>query len=315
MIEPVSLRMSSRDVGDKSGAPEGSDQSIEARLAAQMESIILARLATDRLVLPALPAAALNCIRLLKDPELSLKAAASVIEQDPVLTASLIRQANSAAFATREPVKSVLASVTKIGTARLKTFLFEASANQLFESRDERIARSCRALWEHSVAVGILAKDVVAFANAGDPDDAYLGGLLHDVGKPIVAGLLLQAERTATQQNAHAGWIDSVRWMRVIASAHRKVGIALAGKWDLPETVARCVQSCDDYDASNRLSAVNAVRFANALAKREGIYLGTVDAADNDALIMIGCSLLGLDSAVIDRLVKDLHARVGRHLS
>ncbi len=174
-------------VGDKSGSAEPADQSVEGRLAAQMETIILTRLAADRLVLPALPAAALKCIRLLKDPELSLKTAATAIEQDPVLTASLIRLTNSAAMATREPVKSVLSAVTKMGTGKLKTFLFEASANQLFESRDERIARSCRALWEHSVAVAMLAKDVVAFANAGDPDDAYLGGLLHDVGKPVVA--------------------------------------------------------------------------------------------------------------------------------
>jgi HD-like signal output (HDOD) protein len=65
-----------------------------------------------------------------------------VIEQDPVLAAGLIRLANSAAFATREPVRSVLSSVTKMGIAKLKTFLFEASANQLFESRDERIATS-----------------------------------------------------------------------------------------------------------------------------------------------------------------------------
>jgi putative nucleotidyltransferase with HDIG domain len=307
--------MSSMNVGDKSGSAAATDQSVEGRLAAQMESIILTRLAADRLVLPALPAAALKCIRLLKDPDLSLKTAAAAIEHDPVLTASLIRLCNSAALATREPVRSVLAAVTKLGTTKLKTFLFEASANQLFESRDERIARGCRALWEHSVAVAILAKDVVAFANAGDPDDAYLGGLLHDVGKPVVASLMLQAERAATHQKAHAGWIDSARWTRVIASAHRKVGIAIASKWELPETVARCVQSCDDYDATNRLSPVNAVRFANALAKREGIYLGNVDASDNDALIMIGCSLLGLDSSVVDRLVKELHTRVGRHLT
>jgi len=93
------------------------------------------------------------------------------------------------------------------------------------------------------------------------------------------------------------------------------VGIAIAKKWELPETVGKCVQSCDDYDAANRLSAVNAVRFANALAKREGIYLGNVDASDNDALIMIGCSLLGLDSSVVDRLTKDLRERVGRHVT
>ena len=291
------------------------DQSVEGRLAAQMESIILARLATDRLVVPALPAAALKCIRLLKDPEFSLRSVAGLMEQDPVLAAQLIRLANAAAYASLEPVKTVLGAVTKLGANQLKTFLFEVSANQLFESRDERIARSCRAVWEHSLAVALLAKDVAAFANAGDTDAAYLGGLLHDVGKPIVASMLLQAERSVTQQNARGGWIDSARWSRVIASVHRKVGVALARKWDLPEAVAKCVETCDDYDSVDRLSVVNAVRFANALAKREGFYLGEVDQQDNDALIMIGCSLLGIDSTIAARLTKDLPQRIGRQLT
>jgi putative nucleotidyltransferase with HDIG domain len=302
--------------GDDRGTGGGSDdQSVEARLATQMETIILARLATDRLVVPALPAAALKCIRLLKEPELSLRTAATMIEQDPVLAAQLIRLGNAAAHATREPVKSVLAAVTKLGTTQLKTFLFEASANQLFESRDERIARSCRAVWEHSLAVALLAKDVAAYANAGDSDAAYLGGLLHDVGKPIVASLLLQAERTVTQQKARAGWIDSARWTRVISRVHRQVGVALARKWDLPDVVTKCIETCDDYDVADRLSVVNSVRFSNALAKREGFYLGEVDQSDNDALIMIGCSLLGIDIAVTARLTKDLGQRIGRQLS
>jgi putative nucleotidyltransferase with HDIG domain len=291
------------------------DKSVEARLAAQMESIILARLAADRLVVPAMPAAALKCIRLLKDPDFSLRHAAGVLEQDPLLAAQLIRQANAAAYASLQPVKTVLAAVTKIGATQLKNFLFESSANQLFESRDERIARSCRAVWEHSLAVALLAKDVSAFANAGDTDAAYLGGLLHDVGKPIVASMLLQAERSVTQQNARSGWIDSARWTRVIASLHRKVGVALARKWELPEVVTKCVETCDDYDAIDRVSAVNAVRFANALAKREGFYLGEIDQSDNDAMIMIGCSLLGIDQTIAARLTKDLSQRIGRQLT
>jgi putative nucleotidyltransferase with HDIG domain len=290
-------------------------QSVEGRLATQMESIILSRLATDRLVVPALPSAALKCIRLLKDPDMSLRAAATIIEQDPVLAAQVVRLAYTAAFASREASKTVLAAVTKLGGTQLKTFLFEASANQLFESRDERIARSCRAVWEHSVAVAILAKDVAAFTNAGDTDAAYLGGLLHDVGKPIVASLLLQAERTVTQQRSRTGWIDSARWTRVIAGVHRQVGVALARKWDLPTVVAKCIETSDDYDAVDRLSAVNAVRFANAVAKREGLYLGEVDQSDNDALIMIGGSLLGLDSDMVSRMARDLSARVTRQMT
>ena len=290
-------------------------QSVEGRLAAQMESIILSRLATDRLVIPALPAAALKCIRLLKDPELSLRTAATVIEQDPVLAAQVVRLANTAAFATRETSKTVLSAVTKIGATQLKTFLFESSANQLFESRDERIARSCRAVWEHSLAVAILAKDVAAFTNAGDTDAAYLGGLLHDVGKSIVASLLLQAERSVTQQKSRTGWIDSARWTRVIEGLHRKVGVALARKWDLPDVVAKCVESCEDYDAVDRMSPVNAVRFANAVAKREGLYLGEVDQSDNDALIMIGCSLMGLDNEIVARMARELPGRVSRQMA
>jgi putative nucleotidyltransferase with HDIG domain len=289
--------------------------SIDARLAAQMESIITKRLAADRLVIPSLPMAAVKCLRLLKDPDLSLKSAAAVIEQDPVLAAQIIRLTNSAMYANRDPVKSVLAAVTKLGTNKLRGFLMEASARKVFESRDSRIGKNCRAVWEHSLAVAVLAKDTVAFSNIGDTDSAYLGGLLHDIGKPVVAALLLEAESAIAERKPLGAWIESKEWSQVIARVHRKVGVALAEKWELPEAVCRCVRDCDDYDNADRLSAVNAVRFANALAKREGLYLGDVATEDNDALIMIGTSLLGLEKSVVDRLTSGLRERVERLLA
>jgi putative nucleotidyltransferase with HDIG domain len=292
-------------------AQDGAD----ARLAAQLETIITARLTTDRLVLPALPAAAVKCLKVLRDPQISLKAAAAVIEDDPVLAVQLVRLSNRAALATREPVRTVLGAVTKLGTVKLRAFLFEASAIQLVESRDPRISKSCRAVWQHSLAVAMLAKNVATFVALPDPDAAYLGGLLHDIGKPVVASLLLQAEKTLIEQRPRAGWIGSDAWSGVIARIHRRVGVALAERWDLPEEVITCLRSCDDYDVADRLSVVNVVRFANALAKRAGIYLGRVDHEDNNALIMIGTSLLGLDASTIERsttgLQTQLDARVG----
>ena len=52
-----------------------------------------------------------------------------------------------------------------------------------------------------------------------------------------------------------------------------------------------------------------------AVAKREGLYLGEVDQSDNDALIMIGGSLLGLDSQIVNRMAKELPGRVSRQLA
>jgi len=167
------------------------------KLAEQMEKIVLNRIGNDQLVLPPMPAVALKCLSLLKNPDFSLKEAASLIERDPILTALMLRVANSAAMATRDPVQSVLQAVTRFGMQKLRMFLIEASARKVFESRDTRIVEAARGVWEHSLAVAMLARDVVAFSNSGSPDFGYLGGLLHDIGKPIVAAMLLEADVVA----------------------------------------------------------------------------------------------------------------------
>jgi len=70
--------------------------------------------------------------------------------------------------------------------------------------------------------------------------------------------------------------------------------------------VCRSIKDCDEYDNSDRLSIANAVRFANAVAKQQGIYVGNVDADDIEALVMIGRSLLGLEPEVVTRLTDGL---------
>lgn len=273
-----------------------------SRLVEQLEKIVTNRIENDQLILPSLPAVAAKCLALTKSRDFSLKEAASIIEKDPILTAQILRLVNSAAFGGREPIKSVLQTVTRIGVQKLKTFLIDASARRVFESRDQRIAEACRGLWEHSLAVGLLARDVVTFSNGGDPDVGYLGGLLHDIGKPVVASMLLEAEKTVLGAKATATWIDGADWVGVILRCHRSVGVKLAKKWELPDAVAQCIAECSEYNNGDRLSVGNAVRFANALAKQLGIYVGETDKDDVEALVMIGRSLLNLDDSVVSRL-------------
>ena len=90
------------------------------KLAEQMEKIVLNRIGNDQLVLPPMPAVALKCLTLLKNPDFSLKEAAALIERDPILTAMMLKVANSAAMATRDPVQSVLQAVTRFLWMRKK---------------------------------------------------------------------------------------------------------------------------------------------------------------------------------------------------
>ena len=99
---------------------------------------------------------------------------------------------------------------------------------------------------------------------------------------------------------------DFNTWLGVVQRTHRPIGLSLAKKWQLSEDIQKAIEECGDYDPANRLSTGNAVRFANAVAKQQGIYVGEVNADDNDALVMVGRSLLGIDDETLTRLSGDL---------
>jgi putative nucleotidyltransferase with HDIG domain len=280
------------------------------KLAKQMEEILLKRIQADQLVLPTLPAVAAQVLQVLRDPDAGPKEAADVLERDPVLAARALRMATSAAFAGGTKRITLREALARIGGRALKTLLLEASAQKLFVSKNPQINADLKALWEHSVAVGTLARDVLALIGGSDSESAYLGGLLHDVGKPVVATVLLELERQLTEVY-NKNWIDSGEWLAVVGKVHRPIGVALAEKWQLPGPITASVRDSGEFDRENRQSIPNAVCFANALSKKAGIYAGALDAEDNDALIMIGRSVLSISDDVLRTLTKGLRDRVG----
>ena len=287
----------------------GTESAHDKNLVELVKQIVIGRIASDRLVIPAMPATTLKCLTMLRSPELSLRQVAATLARDPILAAQVVRLANSAAYGGMGSAGSIEQATTRLGAQRLKTLLIEASARQVFDSRDPRIAVAFRGIWEHSVAVGLMARDTAMVCRAPDPEGCYLSGLLHDVGKPVVAAMLLEAEKMISAPS-RGGWIEHEAWLEAVQSSHRSVGAAIAEKWRLPESVARCIRDCTDYDSTDRHSIANVVRFANALAKKEGVYVGAVDADDVDALLAIGRSLLGIDEAACSQLMHNLKERV-----
>jgi putative nucleotidyltransferase with HDIG domain len=279
------------------------------KLSQEVQTILEKRISENQLNLPPPPAVVMKTMALLRDPNFTPKDASPIIERDTVIAARVLRAANSVQHGSMERAKSLPQALTRLGVDRLRTVLIEVSANRLFESRDPRIAEATRGLWTHSLAVAMLARDVAALCGVSETEAAYLSGLLHDIGKPVVAWVLLEAEKSVVGTRTNV-WIDPDVWIDVINLTHRSVGVSLAQKWGLPDTVASAIQDCAEYNGSDRLSVANSVRFANALAKREGIYVGKVDQADAEALVMIGRSLLGIDDSVLSRLSGGLADRV-----
>jgi putative nucleotidyltransferase with HDIG domain len=278
------------------------------KLSEELKQICLKRIASDTLVIPTIPSVVAKAQEMLREGDGGLKRAGELFEQEPFLAARALRLAGGNAAASGKKV-TLVDAVNRLGPRGVKQLLSEATSQKVYVSRDPEIATSMRKIWEHAVAVGTLARDVLALSGQPDSEAAYLAGLLHDVGKPVVASLLAEAERQMTELY-NRNWIPSAQWIEVIGQTHRAVGLALAEKWAFPEQVLRCMQEGSEYDNSDRTSLANAVCFANALAKKTGVYVGAVDAEDIDAIVMIGRSLIGVNDEVLKTLTKGLKDRV-----
>jgi putative nucleotidyltransferase with HDIG domain len=277
------------------------------KLAGELKAILLRRVASDQLVVPTIPAVAVRVNDLLKEGDAGLRRAPDVLGQDAFLAARAFRASPTKGVGGK---KATMGDVlTGLGAKGLRGLLMDATSTKMHVSRDPEIASAIKRTWEHAVAVGTLARDVLALSGRPDSEAAYLAGLLHDLGKVVVASILLEAERQTTELYNRA-WISGSDWVEVVRLCHRPVGLAIAEKWQLPDEVLKCMQDGLDYDNNDRTSLVNAVCFANALAKKSGVYVGTFDADDVDAIVMIGRSLIGVNDEILKTLLKGLKERV-----
>jgi putative nucleotidyltransferase with HDIG domain len=265
-----------------SSAAPAMDPSKQDELLASVTGNILERIQNNTLALPSMPIAVARCMALLRENDFSLRQAAQVIERDPLLAARVLSVSNSAAFGGLAQVRNVTQAATRLGADNLRLVLFEVMASHIFISVDSKIRNACHALWQHSRAVAQTARQLTLMVGAGEPGEAYLAGLLHDIGKPIIASLLVKAENRLLGTRTDV-WLDPDTWMGIVQSGHRPVGVALAEKWMLPESVVTTVANC---------SIVNCVRLANALTKEAGLYVGPIDKSDVEEVTKSGQAVL-----------------------
>jgi putative nucleotidyltransferase with HDIG domain len=267
--------------GGKEPAPPSAEE-IERIEAAQsvavgsrLRDIVHQRLEEDRLPLPAMPAVVMRALELLRDENVGLGRVARVLEADPLAVARVLRLANSAAYGGATNISTVDHAVSRLGARKLRTLLTESAAREVFTSRDPAIARSFRAIWEHCLAVGTLARELSEGASV-PRDELYLAGLLHDVGKPVVGVLLLETERSLWGKLGAPAMGGSL-WMKIVGECHGEVGAELARRWKLPENVTQAVAGGVEQLASDEASFHTWLVYGHLLAETAGHRAGAAE--------------------------------------
>lgn len=206
----------------------------------RLEQSLIQKIETGEIELPLLPRAAGQVMALASDPAADAAKLSALIHQDQALAAHVLRIANSPAYMPRTPVVSLQHAVAMLGITLLSEIAFTASLKSgVFKApgHEDDVKR----LWRHSLASGAFAKEVARMRRV-NVESAYLCGLLHEIGKPVVlqtATTLAEAQRLTLEKAILYGWIDGY---------HSRVGTLIAEKWGLPKQVATAIQYYDDYD-------------------------------------------------------------------
>jgi HD-like signal output (HDOD) protein len=180
--------------------------------------------------LPTLPSYVLDLNSLLSSPSVDLRKVGKVIRTDPSLTAQVLRLCNSALFGLRRRVISIEQAAVLIGIERLRTLVLTCSVMQFAGKRLP--PAQLTAFWQHSFLTALLSERIARQTDYFEKEQAYLGGLLHDIGQ-LPLWLLVVEEEVAGRALPPEDWPDNVAIEReYFGMDHCKVGRWIAMAWN-----------------------------------------------------------------------------------
>jgi putative nucleotidyltransferase with HDIG domain len=212
---------------------------------------------------PAAPRALNEVFWLMGTEDIDTKRLISIVTQDPVFTIRVLRLANVAAFAAFGEVKSVELAIVRLGTRAVRhavlAVCFSAWA-QTIQTHGPRGAVEIR----HAVGTACLARRIAQLVRVGI-EDAFVQGLLHDVGKLVL--FKLRAEFLRLGGRAPAPDEFEV----TLETRHAEVGATALQLWGIPDSVREPVRwHHDPLSAGEHAHASALVYLANRLSHRYG---------------------------------------------
>jgi len=190
--------------------------------------------------LPSLPDVYSRLIAVLDNPRSSVWDAEEIVRQDPAVTAKLLRLANSPIYGLRSSVSTVAQVARTLGYDALKQVVLTTSVIDLFRQGQDALL-SHKAYWSHCLGTAAAARQLALCLGEEHPEEFFVAGLLHDIGKLIhmqylpekfCAALTLAARERLTLAEAER---------TVFGFSHDQTGGLLAQRWGLTPIIQRAL--------------------------------------------------------------------------
>jgi putative nucleotidyltransferase with HDIG domain len=222
------------------------------------------------------PTSVAQIFGLINDPRSGAGEFERVVRPDVGLTANLLRCANSVFYRGSREITSVKDAINRMGLRRVFEVAASASFLNTIPATLTGYGLTAEAYWTHSVAVAVLADRIGRTVGFTYPDLAFTAGLLHDLGKVVVASFL--SGSPASPPSLPPGGLASIAVEReVLGTDHAALGEQLTARWNLPREISGAARWHHDPDGAPSATLrylATVVQVADAAAHLFGAHRG-----------------------------------------
>jgi len=250
--------------------------------------------------LPTLPDILNRVTAVANDPDSSASDMAKVIATDGSLSAKVLRLANSPAYGFSREISDIQQAIALLGFRETQALAVTVS---IFDHLIDRTVLDFREYWKHSYACATLAKLISFSQKAGGKEYAFISGLLHDIGKVLLAMEMRAKHKDAYELHVDTGIPILEAEEKVMGITHAEAGYLLAEHWLLPTAVAKAIR----YHHSPNMEPESAgpattVYLADLFCKAELHHLEDIEEFYGDVPNALG--VLGISEDVFRKILR-----------
>jgi HD-like signal output (HDOD) protein len=254
-------------------------------------------------LIPSMPDVVAKAMKLLQNPEADLADFERLLARDPPLVTNVLRLVNSPLHGGSRKRDTIREAIVGIGFKGLRGLLLCTTMKSFQGAHFACYGDDSRTLWRHAVAVATASRLFAGRVRALrlDPEELFVAGLLHDLGKLLLAPFLTKLGKNlyTARELAH------VAEQRILGLHHQEAGLIVAAKWDLNPMLRAVIAHHHDRQApAEHRAAVTVVRLMDRCATECGLGAGSV--GDRTDSIAEDLQFLGLQCSQWDELRREI---------
>ncbi|MCC6501690.1 MAG: HDOD domain-containing protein [Deltaproteobacteria bacterium] len=256
------------------------------------------------LELPVLPATTQKVLGIMADPDVSIEKIKRLISTDPALTAKILKVANSAFYGSYRNIQNLSQAILRLGLNAVRNMVVATSMKNVYK----RYGLAEKLLWEQMIGSALASSVIARHTRLVDPEDAFIGGLLHDIGKVVVNNEFPEKFAKVMERVYNEQVTFDTAERDLFEFSQREVGAFVVKKWGFPENLEFLIKFFDDNEAMSRDKQLAQLVAIIALSDRmcQKFGMGWRNSGDNEVSFGNLPEVLGIEDASMPEILESV---------